>query len=189
MVLSINSSILKTSVVFACAFIFTFSPLYAKKQEILFSPIFFNEGIRYYKAGDLQNSISSLNKSLALRPSDISSLLVLGQAYLKDGKPALAVKTFLITSKLYPTDPLVHFLLGTAYEQNKQLKESLGEYKIALNSEPENTLIRFALGKACFLSEDYKCAVDNLEKVILAYPLHLKSRLLLASSYHNLKKY
>ena len=189
MVLNINSSILKTSVLFICAFVFTFTPLYAKKQEILFSPVFFNEGIRYYKAGDLQNSILSLNKSLALSSSDISSLLVLGQAYLKDGKPSLAVKTFLTATKLYPTDPLVHFLLGTAYEQNKQLKESLGEYKIALNSEPENTLIKFALGKACFLSEDYKCAVDNLEKVILAYPLHLKSGLVLASSYHNLKQY
>ncbi len=170
-------------------FVSIFSPSYAKKQEGLFSPIFFNEGIRNYKSGDLKSAIFSFNKSLSLSLSDISSLLLLGQAYIEDGKPALAIKTLQLADKSYPRDALIHYLLGVAYEKNKQIKEALAEYKIALEIEPENVLICSALGNVCFVSEDYKCTVDNLGKVILAYPLHLRSRLVLASSYHHLKKY
>ncbi len=182
-------SFLRLSFVFIICFVSTFTPSCAKKQEVLFSPIFFNEGIRYHKNGDLQNAISSFNRSLSLSSSDISTLLVLGQTYLEDGKLALALKTFQNAVKLYPNDALVHFFLGLTYERNKQPEEALSEYKLAIVIEPENLLMKSALGNVCFLSGDYKCAVDSLGKVILAYPLHLRSRLVLASSYHYLKNY
>src|SRR3989338_1898266 len=184
-----NNVNIKFIFVISFVFVSAFNPLYAKKQEVLFSPIFLNEGIRNYKDRDLQNAVFSFNKSLSLNSSDISGLLLLGQVYIKDGKPDLAVKTLQVAGKFHPKDALVHYLLGIAYEKNKQIREALAEYRTAIEIEPENILIRAALGNICFLSEDYKCAVDNLENAILAYPLHLRSKLALAFSCHHLKKY
>lgn len=174
---------------FSVFFILAFNPVDAKKQEALFSPIFLNEGVRYYKEGDLQNAISSFKKSLSLSSTDISSLLLLAQASIESGKPEQAIKILQAPSKLYSSDPLIHFILGMAYEQNKQPKEALLEYKSAITIDPENNLIKYSLGNICFLTGDYRCAIENLGKVILGYPLHLRSRLLLASSYHHLKQY
>ena len=174
---------------FSVFFVLDANPVYAKKQESLFSPIFLNEGVRYYKEGDLQNAISSFKKSLSLSSTDISSLLLLAQVSIEDGKPEQAIKILQAPSKLYSSDSLIHFTLGMAYEQNKQPKEALLEYKSAIAIDPENILIKYSLGNICSLTGDYRCAIENLGKVILAYPLHLRSRLLLASSYHHLKQY
>ena len=114
-----HQSLFKFSFALTTCFILisSFTPLYAKKQQELFSPIFLNEGIRFYKSGDLKSAISSFSKSYSLSSTDISTLLLLSQAYIKDGKPELAVKTLQFAVKLYPNDALIHFFLGTAYKQ------------------------------------------------------------------------
>ena len=165
-------------------FVFNELPVFSKGQSDVFSPLFFNEGIRLHKNGDFKNSISYLNKAIALNPNDVSAYLELASVYLDNSESENAVKILTQILRLAQNDPSIHLFLGLAYEKTNQLKEAIDQYKTVLELAPDTLPINALIGKACFKNNDYKCAINNLNKLSASYPQHLRSKLILAYAYH-----
>ena len=162
---------------------------YAKRQEGPSYSLFYEQGVRYCKDGDLQNAVLYINNALNLNPNNLSALIELSEIFLKLKKTDLALSTLENALTIAPNDALVHFLLGIAYEETGQLNEAKLNFKNALKLDSGNVLIRSKLGLACLLSGDNKCANDNLAKVVLAYPNEIHARAALGTNYHLAKKY
>lgn len=161
----------------------------AKKQEIPISLLDYEQGIKLHKEGDLQNAVLYLSDSYRLNPTDLPTLIELGEVFIGLSKYDLAISTLKQALNLSPDDALIHILLGDAYHENKQYNEAISYYKRAIKLEPENILIRTNLGLVCSQIADYKCVVDNLGKVVLAYPLQIRARAALGTAYHLSKDY
>ncbi|MBI3590156.1 MAG: tetratricopeptide repeat protein [Candidatus Melainabacteria bacterium] len=162
---------------------------FAKKQNELYPIIYFEQGVRYHKQGDLKSAVLSLNNALTLNPNDLSTLVELGEVFIELSKFDLAISTLQHAVSLAPDDALIHVLLGSAYLENKKHNDAISEFKLAVKLEPENTLLRSNVGLVCSLTGDHKCSVDNLGKVVLAYPFQLRVRAALGTAYHSMKDY
>ena len=169
---------------------FSITPILAKKtSSSVYSDLFFDEAIRVYKNNDIKKAISLTKRALEVDPNDVSIQLVLGQMHLEALNYDLAINTFKEVVEEFPKDAYPRLLLGIAYEKNNQLADALKQYKLARSFEDENVLLETLIGNVCFLQADYDCVINSFDKVVVSYPSYLPAKLLLATSYHYLKKY
>ena len=163
-------------------------PGISKQEENLFLPLFYNQAVSAYKSGSLDEAIDYINKSISLKPTEVSNLILSAQFQL-DKNPEESIQILNKALKILPSDSLIRFLLGNAYEKNNDLANSLEYYKLVYLSEPDNILFLSSIGRVYFLMEDYESAIKNLNRVIAVYPENIKARLILAVSYHFLREY
>jgi Tetratricopeptide repeat len=85
---------------------------------------------------DVEASVESFQKAVALDPGFTEAWLDLGTAYELDGKTAAAEDAFLRARKSYPTSAEVAWRYGNFLLRQGTLPEAFAELRLALQSDP-----------------------------------------------------
>lgn len=120
---------------------------------------------------DLQQQIAQYSAALEKNPTDIRTLISLGDIYLDGENYHEAYRIFLRAEKVDPGN--VHVLndLGTIYQQMAQYDRALESYRRAYESKPEHIapLLNMALIYSRHKGENAK-ALELLEKFMASNP-------------------
>ncbi len=175
----------------ACVlFVINIPPAFSKNErKNNFSFAYYEQGVKLHMKGDLKNAAAYFTNALTLVPSDLPTLIELGEVQIELGQYDLALSTLKQAVSFTSDDPLIQVLLGIAFKENKQCNEALEHFKQAIKLDPDNVLLKTNFGLTCFQVNDFKCVIENLGKVVIAYPYQLKARVALGTAYHSLKDY
>jgi len=126
--------------------------------------------VKYYKSGDLESAISTLESMVKANPKDYDVLAFLGGINLSSGNHEKAIEYFKKVITCCPNHPTAHYNLGFSNQQLNRLDEAEKNYKkaLAVNSgyiDAINNLgvICHSLGKKEEAREYYK-KVLSVEK-------------------------
>jgi tetratricopeptide (TPR) repeat protein len=124
--------------------------LYARATD--FSPakpeLWANRGVMEYLSGKTEASITSFKHSLQLNSGLFTPLLFLGKAYVRTGKPALALPYLNHAERLNPQDVEVLLTLGKAHADLNQYRQAQSYYANAGRLASDSTSAWFGLGVA-----------------------------------------
>jgi tetratricopeptide (TPR) repeat protein len=109
-------------------------------------------------AGDLSQAESIYRHALDIRPQDADVHFVLGQLYLRHGRPADAAAAYEQTLHLQPQHFMAHLRLGQLAENGGDLTTAIGHYRAAVEASPELPMLHEALAAALGQSGDAKGA-------------------------------
>ena len=90
----------------------------------------------------------------------------LGEAYLNQGKLALAMKEFQRAETKYADDHLLQYDIGLVYLLKKQYDEAIAHFKKALDLKPDYGEAINSLGNAYAGKGDWDQAIFNYKKVV-----------------------
>jgi tetratricopeptide (TPR) repeat protein len=111
--------------------------------------------------GELNKTLKTADKAVALNPHLARTQTVLGFAYLSQIKTKLAKQSFQRAIEIDQADPLPRLGLGLAKIREGDLAEGRGEIEIASSLDPNNSLIRSYLGKAYYEEKKDKLASNQ----------------------------
>jgi Flp pilus assembly protein TadD len=118
--------------------------------------------------GAVNEAIVSYNAAL-VRPGDTHGARVgLAKAFLKTGKPELALAPVSAALEESPGDPKVLLLLGVTKDFAGQHSEAQGYYRDALARAPGDAALTVNLALSLTLSGDYSNAISVLQPLALA---------------------
>jgi tetratricopeptide (TPR) repeat protein len=122
--------------------------LYA--QATVLSPrqpeLWSNRGVMEFLSNQIDASITSLKRSLALDPRLFTPMLFLGKDYVRSGKPALALPYLDHAHALKPGDVEVLLTLGKAEMDVEEPRAAASFYADASRIAPDSTEAWFGLG-------------------------------------------
>lgn len=103
----------------------------------------------FVKAGKYQAAIKSAKQLLIKDPSNSGLHYILGQAYLKDGKPEIALMEFIKVNEAGRfegiDEKVFRQTIAGLYTQFNQIEEALKEYLILAQKDPYNSSYQFSL--------------------------------------------
>ena len=95
---------------------------------------------------DDEQIIRSLKSALALDPSGIDALSLLGTVYLERGDSAEALKSYTVLAELSPDDPTIHRTYGRLLLSSGQSMQAIDSLRIASAAFPESAALWRDLG-------------------------------------------
>jgi predicted Zn-dependent protease len=93
-------------------------------------------GLSAWKAGELERARSAFERSLAIDPKHVKTLLNLSRVLLEQGKPVDALTHVTTAAQLDSMSGEVHRMLGRVRTELRQPNEALESYRVALSLEP-----------------------------------------------------
>ena len=105
-----------------------------------------NLGLMTFSAGQLDDSVVSLQRALKLNPNLVAPLLFLGKIYLQEKKPAQALPYLVHAQSLQSTDGEVLRTLSKAYEELHREREAAITYGAATRVAPQDANAWLGLG-------------------------------------------
>lgn len=98
------------------------------------------------------------------RPGDIYAKI--GEEYIKDGQPAVALRKLNRGLELDPDNPHIHAVLGTLYDRLKELDKAEYHYRRSIELSPKNPYYHNALGSFLCQRERYQEADEEFQKAL-----------------------
>ena len=95
---------------------------------------------------DDEQIIRSLKSALALDPSGIDALSLLGTVYLERGDSAEALKSYAVLAELSPDDPTIHRTYGRLLLSSGRSMQAIDSLRIASAAFPESAALWHDLG-------------------------------------------
>jgi Flp pilus assembly protein TadD len=133
--------------------------------------------------GAVNEAIVSFNAAL-VRPGDTQWAQVgLAKAYLKSGKPELALAPLSKALEVSPDDPKLLLLLGVTRDLAEQHAEAQTYYRRGLSLAPGDAALTVDLALSLALSGDYSSAIAVLQPVARAPTASPQERQTLALIY------
>ena len=133
--------------------------------------------------GEVNEAIVSYNAAL-VRPGDTQGAQIgLAKAFLKSGKPQLALTPLSKALKESPDDPKLLLLLGVSRDLAGQHGEAQGYYRSGLARAPGDPALTVNLALSLTLSGDYPNAIAVLQPLALASTASAQKRQTLALIY------
>ena len=133
--------------------------------------------------GEVNEAIVSYNAAL-VRPGDTQGAQIgLAKAFLKSGKPQLALTPLSKALKESPDDPKLLLLLGVSRDPAGQHGEAQGYYRSGLARAPGDPALTVNLALSLTLSGDYPNAIAVLQPLALASTASAQKRQTLALIY------
>ena len=117
--------------------------------------------------GSVNEAIVSYNNALLRGSENLPALLGLAKAYLKTGKPALAMEPLSRAYALSPNDPKVLLLLGVTKDLSGEHLEAQAWYRRGLELAPGDTALTVDLSLSLAMSGDYPGAIDVLRPIAM----------------------
>lgn len=114
-----------------------------------------------------QDALTHLRKAYDLNPNDVNVQLVLGKAYISNGRYADAAQLLskIDASKLPGAQQAaLHQMLAVSYDKSGQADRALGALGNAVKSNPNDAGLQFQYGTAALNAGDTSTAVRALEK-------------------------
>ena len=118
--------------------------------------------------GSVDEAIVSYNNALIRNGQDLPALLGLARAFLKTGKPTLALDPLNKAYALSPDDPKVLLLFGVAKDFSGEHAEAQAWYRRGLVAAPNDPALTVNLALSLALSGDYNSAIAALQPVAMA---------------------
>ena len=118
--------------------------------------------------GSVDEAIVSYNNALIRNGQDLPALLGLARAFLKTGKPTLALDPLNKAYALSPDDPKVLLLFGVAKDFSGEHAEAQAWYRRGLAAAPNDPALTVNLALSLALSGDYNSAIAALQPVAMA---------------------
>ena len=118
--------------------------------------------------GSVNEAIVSYNNALIRNGQDLPALLGLARAFLKTGKPTLALDPLNKAYALSPDDPKVLLLFGVAKDFSGEHTEAQAWYRRGLAAAPSDPALTVNLALSLALSGDYNSAIAALQPVAMA---------------------
>ena len=118
--------------------------------------------------GSVDEAIVSYNNALIRNGQDLPALLGLARAFLKTGKPTLALDPLNKAYALSPDDPKVMLLFGVAKDFSGEHAEAQAWYRRGLAAAPNDPALTVNLALSLALSGDYNSAIAALQPVAMA---------------------
>ena len=118
--------------------------------------------------GSVNEAIVSYNNALLRNQQYQPALVGLAKAFLKSGKPALALDPLGKAYALTPDDPKVLLLFGVAKDFSGEHAEAQAWYRRGLAAAPNDPALTTNLALSLALSGDYALAVATLQPVAMA---------------------
>jgi len=133
--------------------------------------------------GEVNEAIVSYNAAL-VRPGDTQGAQIgLAKAFLKSGKPQLALTPLSKALEESPDDPKLLLLLGVSRDLAGQHGEAQGYYRSGLARAPGDPALTVNLALSLTLSGDYPNAIAVLQPLALASTASAQKRQTLALIY------
>ena len=117
--------------------------------------------------GSVNEAIVSYNNALLLGGDNLPALLGLARAFLKSGKPALAIDPISKAYVLSPDDPKVVLLLGVTKDLSGEHGEAQAWYRRGLGLAPGDPSLTVNLALSLALSADYTGAIAVLQPIAM----------------------
>ena len=118
--------------------------------------------------GSVNEAIVSYNNALFRNQQYQPALVGLARAFLRTGKPALALDPLGKASALTPDDPKVLLLFGVAKDFAAEHSEAQAWYRRGLAAAPGDPALTANLALSLALTGDYASAVATLQPVAMA---------------------
>ena len=118
--------------------------------------------------GSVNEAIVSYNNALIRNGQTVPALLGLARAFLKTGKPALALNPLNKAYALSPEDPKLLLLQGVAKDFSGEHAEAQAWYRRGLAAAPNDPALTVNLAMSLALSGDYNSAIATLQPVAMA---------------------
>jgi Flp pilus assembly protein TadD len=133
--------------------------------------------------GSVNEAIVSYNNALLRGGDNLTALLGLAKAYLKTGKPALAMEPVSKAYALSPDDPKVLLLLGVTKDLSGEHGEAQAWYRLGLGRAPGDPALTVDLALSLALSGDYPGAIAVLQPLAMTQRASAQERQTLALIY------
>jgi Flp pilus assembly protein TadD len=117
--------------------------------------------------GSVNEAIVAYNNALLRGGENLPALLGLARAYLKTGKPALAMEPLSKAYALNPDDPKVLLLLGVTKDLSGEHREAQAWYRRGLELAPGDSALTVNLALSLALSGDYPGAITMLQPIAI----------------------
>jgi Flp pilus assembly protein TadD len=117
--------------------------------------------------GSVNEAIVSYNNALLRGSENLPALLGLAKAYLKTGKPALAMEPLSKAYALNPDDPKVLLLLGVTKDLSGEHQEAQAWYRRGLEFAPGDSALTVDLALSLALTGDYPGAISMLQPIAI----------------------
>jgi tetratricopeptide (TPR) repeat protein len=118
--------------------------------------------------GSVNEAIVSYNNALFRDQQNRPALLGLTRAYLKTGKPALAMEPLSKAYALTPDDPKVLLLLGVTKDLAGEHAEAQSWYRRGLAAAQSDPALTVNLALSLALTGDYATAIATLQPLAMA---------------------
>lgn len=105
-----------------------------------------------------------LGTSREERPSDIYAKM--GEEYLKDGQPAVALRKLKRGMELDPDNARIHAVLGTLYDRLGETPKAEIHYRRAIELSPKNPYYHNAMGSFLCQREHYQEADEEFQRAL-----------------------
>ncbi len=111
-----------------------------------------------FLAGDLEKSLKTVDRSIALNPKVAKSHVLRGRVMLEKSRLEEARNEFLAAEQLDPTFVEAQYFLGIVYERVNQPSEALVRYKKAMELDPANAQYVVAAAEMLIDQKQYDAA-------------------------------
>ena len=134
-------------------------------------PFLFNiKGSCLCETGDLNASIISFERAIALKPDYAEALFNLGVAHQKLNQPEMAIESYEKALSIQHAYPRVHHNLGIIFYLKGQLNSAIKSFEWAVAYSPNYSEAYYSLGLACQKNRQFEEAKKHFEKAISVNP-------------------
>lgn len=124
--------------------------------------VYYDQGLKYYKANQFQQAVGTFKQAIKLKPSDAEIHYYLGEAYLGLEQYKEAIKSYKQAVKLRPGYADAYNNLGLAYLRSGQYAEAVKSFEKVILLEPEYSLAHYNLGAAYLERGNMNGALEQL---------------------------
>lgn len=143
-----------------------------------FPNAYFQSGDFYLRVGQYDESIKQYEEGIKKDSSRRNSYLLREEeAYIREGKPAMARDKNDLILKNDPKDTEARGLKATFLLDKGQIDEAMSELQSVVTAKPNNYIARFNLGRAHFARQEYEQARQEFEAAIQLRPDYMPARL------------
>ena len=134
-------------------------------------PFLFNiKGSCLCETGDLNASIVSFEKAIALKPDYAEALFNLGVAHQKLNQPEMAIESYEKALSIQHAYPRVHHNLGIIFYIKGQFNSAIKSFEWAVAYSPNYSEAYYSLGLAFQKNRQFEEAKNHFEKAISVNP-------------------
>lgn len=130
----------------------------------------FNNGITYFKEGELNKAIDAFKLSLEYKPDNSKAFYNLGKIYYELGQKDLAQSYYKDAVGLSPKDSLSMVAVGLIYYEKANYPEALKYYNMTIEIAPKFGLVYFNRGTMLGQNKQYEQSLEDLTNAIKYEP-------------------
>jgi putative PEP-CTERM system TPR-repeat lipoprotein len=129
------------------------------------------------RAGNAEETASLLKRAMTTEPYGVQARTLLGQLYLRNGQPAMALRVTETALRRHPRDPVLLGVVGLVRLRLGRAREAKLNFRSLVDLQPESAAAHYLLALAYRDSGDAARFRNQLEQVLARDPGHLGAKI------------